>query len=158
MRKRKPARRGVLLLVILSLLVLFLLAGITFIVVTGQFRRASVYLPRYERTGDPPPQIMDDAIRQLIRGPGENMRSVAYGHDSAGRPVRQRLCSQSGDRIASTSRVDVETGTATIDPNDRRQFIRDTRFAQFATVIATSNNSTRTLIRCRAGVATTTAP
>ena len=55
--RRKP-RRGVLLFVVLSLLVLFVLVGITFVVVAGQYRRTTISAIRHERTGDAPEKLL----------------------------------------------------------------------------------------------------
>ncbi len=77
-RFRKP-RRGVLLLVVLSLLVLFVLIGVTFIITTGQFRRAASNSVRIERSGDAPAKLTQMAAFELLRGT-RNARSALYGH------------------------------------------------------------------------------
>ena len=72
-------RRGVLLLVVLSLLVLFVLIGVTFIIITGQFRRAASNSVRIERSGDAPANLTRMAALQLLRGT-RDARSALYGH------------------------------------------------------------------------------
>ena len=72
-------RRGVLLLVVLSLLVLFVLIGVTFIITTGQFRRAASNSVRVERSGDAPANLTQMAALQLLRGT-RDARSALYGH------------------------------------------------------------------------------
>ncbi|MDA1180697.1 MAG: hypothetical protein O2931_18120, partial [Planctomycetota bacterium] len=74
-RKRKQ-RRGILLLIVLSLLVLFVLVGMTFIVVTNQSYRAARDLGQVERVADPPEKLLDDAMAQLLRG--SNNRASAF--------------------------------------------------------------------------------
>ncbi|MDA0659147.1 MAG: hypothetical protein O3C60_09910, partial [Planctomycetota bacterium] len=74
-RKRKQ-RRGILLLIVLSLLVLFVLVGMTFIVVTNQSYRAARDLGQVERVADPPEKLLDDAMAQLLRG--SNNRAAAF--------------------------------------------------------------------------------
>ena len=56
-RLRPPRRRGVLLLVVLSLLVLFLLAGLSFIVVASQFKKSSIPGTRVDRTMASSPRV-----------------------------------------------------------------------------------------------------
>lgn len=78
-RGRRQPRRGVLLLIVLSLLVLFVLLGLTFIVTSGQFRRAAGNAVRQERSGDAPQQLMQIAIHQMLRGT-LNSNSALFGH------------------------------------------------------------------------------
>ncbi|MCA9172323.1 MAG: hypothetical protein KDB23_31880, partial [Planctomycetales bacterium] len=77
-RSRKP-RRGVLLLIVLSLLVLFVLIGITFIVVAGMYTRAAQANARHELKGDSPLRELDDAALQLLRG-NEDFNQVMFRH------------------------------------------------------------------------------
>jgi hypothetical protein len=77
--RRVPKRRGVLLLVVLSLLVLFVLAGMTFMVVAGQYRRSSIPMLQEERTGDPPKQQLETAMYELLRDTS-NANSMLRDH------------------------------------------------------------------------------
>lgn len=81
-RHSKP-RRGVLLLVVLSLLVLFGLIGITFIVVAGQYQRVATLVGQDEKTGDEPTVLTDATLHQLLRG--SNLAGSVIGtHDLLG--------------------------------------------------------------------------
>jgi hypothetical protein len=59
--RSRPPRRGVVLLVILSLLVLFALLGVTFVIVSGQYKRSAQSYMRAEMYGD-------DWVRQIDTG------------------------------------------------------------------------------------------
>ncbi len=90
MKTRSAPKRGILLLVVLSLLSLFVLAGITFIVVAGQYRRGSISGTKVERTGERPDRIADEALFQLLNPPtsgsalsGHGLLADLYGTDSA---------------------------------------------------------------------------
>jgi len=61
-------RRGVLLLVVLTLLALFAAITVTFVVLAGQYRKSSMSDSRLERQGDPPQKLLEDAVAQVIRG------------------------------------------------------------------------------------------
>ncbi len=86
--RRKP-RRGVLLLIVLSLLVLFVLIGITFIVVATQYTKAAKAFARHELRGDPPRHELDEAVALLLRGSADynnllfrhNLLQDLYGSD-----------------------------------------------------------------------------
>lgn len=76
---RTERRRGVVILVVLSLLVLFVLLAVTFAIVAGQYNRAATAQARVELLGDPPQKQLDGALYQLLRDtyvPG----SVIHGH------------------------------------------------------------------------------
>lgn len=78
-RLRAHDRRGVLLLMILSLLVLFVLVGMTFILTASQFKRASSMRSRSDRYGDAPQQLAEMAIHQILRDTSQP-GSAVYGH------------------------------------------------------------------------------
>ncbi len=80
MTRRRPQRRGILLLIVLSLLVLFVLIGITFVVTADRHARDSKIAARQERTGDDPVKELDSGLLRLLRGtPDPN--SVASRHN-----------------------------------------------------------------------------
>lgn len=60
-------RRGVLLLVVLSLLVLFALIGVTFVLVASQHLDKTRMALRDEQYGDDPRQMLDSVFAQCIR-------------------------------------------------------------------------------------------
>ncbi len=82
-------RRGVLLLVVLSLLVLFILIAVTFVLIAGQYRRSSRAAGRAEQYGDDPQKQLDEIFGQVVRdtmlnGNQTNIQplvsSALYGH------------------------------------------------------------------------------
>ena len=78
-RLPRRAPRGVLLLVVLSLLVLFTLIGVTFILVASQSRRATRADSRHEQHGDDPQRVVDAVFGQIVRDT-TNPRSSLQGH------------------------------------------------------------------------------
>ncbi len=79
LRRQRRARRGVLLLVVLSILVLFVVIAVTFVLIAGQFRRGArpeMFAERY--TNDSRRQL-DDAVYQIFRGT-DNVQSVIGPH------------------------------------------------------------------------------
>ncbi len=67
LRRREP-RRGVLLLLVLSILVLFAVVGLTFALVSSQFRRTSQAMPRIDQYAVSFRDQLDDAAKQVFRG------------------------------------------------------------------------------------------
>lgn len=66
MPRRKP-NRGVVLIIVLSLLALFTLLMVTFVIVTGQYRQAAASNARVARFGTKPEKLMDDGVYTLLR-------------------------------------------------------------------------------------------
>ena len=79
MARRHEPRRGVVLLIVLILLTLLMVIGLTFVVISGQFRRGADAAARTERYGMPPEKLLDRAMYQLVRDTSDT-RSVLWGH------------------------------------------------------------------------------
>jgi hypothetical protein len=79
---RKPqSRRGVVILVVLSLLVLFVLLVVTYAIIAGQYRRAAQSYARKEWLGEDPQKIADRVMYALVREPDVNQTwSSLRGH------------------------------------------------------------------------------
>ena len=77
-RQGPAPRRGVLLLVVLSILVLFVLAAVTFIVVAERYRRAALHATARDQTGDNPRKLLDGAMYQLVRDTGNTGSSLRF--------------------------------------------------------------------------------
>ncbi len=78
-RRHKP-HRGVVLLVVLTLLTLLIVIGLTFVVLSGQFRRTAETGVRKERYADDPAKLPDRAMYDLLRDTPANSRSALKGH------------------------------------------------------------------------------
>ena len=65
-----------LLLVVLSLLVLFTMIAVTFVLVAGQYRRSSRAAGRAEQYGDDPRKQLDEAFNQLVRDSASTRSSI----------------------------------------------------------------------------------
>lgn len=103
-RKRQP-RRGILLLIVLSLLVLFVLVGMTFIIVTNQSYRAAKDIGHVERVGDPPIKLLDEAMYQLLRG-SNNRASVNYDGGLLGDKYGNDFDNAAHDGVLAVNTVD----------------------------------------------------
>lgn len=68
-------RHGVLLLVVLSLLTLFVLLGLTFLLIAGKYRRTTVSILREPQRLEPA-KLLDEACRQLIRDTGNTSSAL----------------------------------------------------------------------------------
>jgi len=76
---QRRGRRGVLILVVLSLLVIFVLLATTFVLSAGQHRIAAKSASQQKLTGDPPQALLRGALMQLIRDT-TNTESSIRGH------------------------------------------------------------------------------
>ncbi|MCL4193361.1 MAG: hypothetical protein KJZ87_16620, partial [Thermoguttaceae bacterium] len=91
-RSRAKNRRGVLLLLLLGLLAMFGVVAITFVLITGQYRRAA----SLGRTGESPleeeQELLDNAFKQLVRGDKKSIMGCLslledmYGNRTFGAP------------------------------------------------------------------------
>ncbi len=72
-----------LLLVVLSLLVMFSMVTVTFMLVAGQYKRMSRIAGKAEQVGSDPRKQLDEAFAQLARGTGNQLSSL-YQHDLLG--------------------------------------------------------------------------
>ncbi len=82
MATRTGKRRGVILMLVLSLLVVFLLLATTFLIVSSQYLKAAKAHANVELRGDNPQKHLDQALYQLLRG--TRLRSSLEGHDIFG--------------------------------------------------------------------------
>jgi hypothetical protein len=74
-------RRGVVLIIVLSLLAMFALMAVTFVLVSSQSLRSAKTMQRVDQVFDPPQQILHQAALQVIRGPGKAYtQSVIRAH------------------------------------------------------------------------------
>ena len=69
MVKRHKSRRGIVLLLVLSLLVLFLLMGVTFLILSSQFLKGAEAQALADSLVDDPEELMDQAFYMVVRGP-----------------------------------------------------------------------------------------
>ncbi|HIN54373.1 MAG TPA: hypothetical protein EYM79_08675, partial [Planctomycetes bacterium] len=76
---RRRQQRGVILLAIISLLTMFMLIGITYVVVSGHFKRAAITNSQARQLGVPPQKHLDNALYQLLRDT-DHAGSVARTH------------------------------------------------------------------------------
>ena len=65
-RFRKPPRRGIVLLIVISLLALFVLIGVTFVLVSSHYVTSARVTERIDQVGDYPDREFDILISQLI--------------------------------------------------------------------------------------------
>lgn len=81
MIRHPQSRRGVVILIVLSLLVLFVLLVVTFAIVAGQYRRAALAVGRQEWLGEDPQKTADRVMYALLREPDVNQLGSPFrGH------------------------------------------------------------------------------
>lgn len=96
MARRHRQRRGIVLLIILTLLTLLIVVGLTFALLSGQFRRGADASARKDRYGDPPSAVLERALYQLVRDTNDatsSIRSHSLLRDMYGESVRGRQTS-----------------------------------------------------------------
>jgi hypothetical protein len=82
---RGMSRRGVTLLMVVSIIVLFLLMGAAFLVLATQFRRSATALSHVRERRDDAQTLVKRAFKDLLREPSlENARSPLRGHSLLG--------------------------------------------------------------------------
>ncbi len=94
MKIHRRNQQGVVLLIVVSLLVLFVLIGVTYAIVTSQYRRGARIVSRQKQLGVDPQQHLDSALYQILRDTRKSS-SVVRGHsllrDIYGTSVRGRI-------------------------------------------------------------------
>ncbi len=81
LKKTNSNRRGVTLLFVLTLIVLFLLMGASFVLIANQFRRSAVVLGRIKVRRDDARTLVNRAFYDVFRGPSlDDARSPLRGH------------------------------------------------------------------------------
>jgi hypothetical protein len=78
-RKSRSSRRGVLLLVVLSMLVLFMLVGTAFLMSSNQSRVAMKEAAKQDRLGNYATELLHRGMLQLVRDT-DNRSSVIRNH------------------------------------------------------------------------------
>ncbi|MFL2863942.1 MAG: hypothetical protein ACJZ8Y_01885 [Pirellulaceae bacterium] len=72
-------RKGIILLAIISLLTMFMIFGVTYVVVSGHFKRSAISNAQSRQLGVAPQKHLDSAMYQLVRDT-DRAGSIARGH------------------------------------------------------------------------------
>ncbi|MCH7729122.1 MAG: hypothetical protein IH991_21965, partial [Planctomycetes bacterium] len=101
-RRRTQPRRGLVLLIVLSLLTLFMLMGVTFLISSRQYVKGARARAKHEVTGVNPRKHLDVALYQLLRDTrmvspisGHSLLGDLYGY--ADEPVKGQVLSVTAD-------------------------------------------------------------
>ncbi len=95
-QRQMANERGLILLVVLSMLTLFSLLAISYVIFSGQSRSANFGIARRDFHGMRPGEVIDVAMKQALRGTVDNISAVGphslladlYGHaESMGNPT-----------------------------------------------------------------------
>ena len=100
MYRRK--QRGAVLLVVVSMLVLFVLIGVTYAIVSSQYRRGARIVSRQKQLGVDPEQHLDSALYQVLRdtrSPTSALRGHSLLRDIYGTSVRGRVSAAANPTI-----------------------------------------------------------
>ncbi len=77
-RRLRARRRGVLLLVVLSVLVLFMLIGTAFLVTSSQYRTSAKVLEKANRTTFQPGDLVERALMDVLRDTNNPYSAIRY--------------------------------------------------------------------------------
>ena len=91
MRHSNVRRQGLILLIVLGMLTLFSLLAISYVVFSGQSRSANFSLARLDFHGMKEAEVIDEAMKQILRGTSDNISAVGphslladmYGHSES---------------------------------------------------------------------------
>ena len=91
MRHSNLRPRGLILLVVLSMLTLFSLLAISYVIFSGQMRSANFGIARRDFHGMKGGEVVDEAMKQILRGTSDNISAVGphslladlYGHSES---------------------------------------------------------------------------
>ena len=78
-RRRTRPRRGLVLLIVLSLLTLFLLMGVTFLISSRQYVKGARAYAKHEVIGVNPRNHLDEVMYQVVRGTEMEGRGPTIG-------------------------------------------------------------------------------
>ncbi|MCO6456738.1 MAG: hypothetical protein J5I93_15675 [Pirellulaceae bacterium] len=108
-KHRAKRKRGIVLLVVISLLALFVLIGVTYAIVAGQYRRAAQAGQRFKEWDDDPRDYLDRAFYQAVRDTnnassvrGHSLLEDLYGNDGVVGRVDVRF-DENGQRRVPTA-------------------------------------------------------
>lgn len=73
---RRKARSGLILLVVLGMLALLSLLSVTYLVFSSESRKASFQLARGDYRGTPADKLVDQAVKQVIRGTTDSQSAL----------------------------------------------------------------------------------
>ena len=123
MKTRPSEKRGVVLLVVLSLLVLFVLIAMMAILVSGQFKRASFFAGKQDQLGNDPQEELEQVLYQLIRDTrvrsslqGHSLLNDLYGNDGIMGEIASTTSSSSYTNGGQYLRLNFNVGTVGNDP------------------------------------------
>lgn len=144
-RRSARSRRGVLLLVVLSLLVLFTLIAVTFVLVASQSRRSVRADSRNEQYGDDPQKQLDSVFAQLVRDT-VNPQSALRGHS-----LLADIYGNDGVRFSygTTDPLNNPAPTVVVNPVSGNQFVDlqfDTSYTAPRSALVTGIDGTGTAI------------
>jgi len=135
-RRRKP-RRGIVLLIILTLLTLLIVVGLTFAILSGQYRRAAESSARQQRYGDPAEKILDRVVNQLVRDTNDSTSALyqhsllrdLYGESLRGRQIGAAAVSGGGQFLEFTASLQIDpNNNSTTELNEVSQSLRTNGF------------------------------
>ncbi len=97
-RSRFARRRGVLLLVVMAVLVMFLVITLTYVLVASKAKSVGKALAQIDKSGDPPNFLLDECAMLLFRGTNDphcpfatwSLLEGMYGNVSFRGTIRRR--------------------------------------------------------------------